>query len=65
MTGRRRPEPAGDDEAAVVRRQKLADALDEAVPQRGGDESPDAWGDRDDVQGDEEWLRGQVPPHHA
>lgn len=55
-----------EDEAQ--RRRRLAAAFGDALPERAGDERPDAWGDNPSSSGGaghDEWLRNQVPPHHA
>ena len=46
------------------RRQRLDEALADALPDGTGDETDEAWGDRPDER-DEAWFRGEVPPHHG
>jgi hypothetical protein len=50
------------------RRRRLAAALDDALPDRTRDEDAESWGDKPTARGgagDEDWLRGEVPPHHG
>jgi len=35
------------------------------LPEQTEDERGDAWGEPDAGRRSEEWLRGQVPPHHG
>jgi hypothetical protein len=45
----------------------LARIFGEVLPDGTVDERPDGWGDGTRGQGgsDDDWLRGQVPPHHG
>lgn len=52
-------------ETAAERRRRLAEVFGDALPEGSGDESPDAWGDRERPVGDDERLRREVPPHHG
>lgn len=50
------------------RRRKLAAAFGETLPERTTDEDAEGWGEEPRGSGEagsEEWLRGQVPPHHG
>ncbi|QZY29581.1 hypothetical protein [Nocardioides coralli] len=50
------------DETAAQRRARLAAVFGEVLPETTSDErDTDASGERDT----DEWLRGQVPPHHG
>lgn len=53
-----------EDERAAARRRRLAAAFGEVLPERTGDERGEGWGERPGESGDE-WLRGEVPPHHG
>lgn len=63
------PEQPNDEEreAARRRRRRLEQVFGDALPEGTRDESPEGWGDGDagDATGHDEWLRGQVPPHHG
>jgi len=41
--------------------------FEDALPDGTQDERAEGWGERDDGggAGDDEWLRGEVPPHHG
>ncbi len=60
------PERPADEEreAERRRRRRLAEVFGETLPDGTSDERPEAWGDREGG-GTDEWLRGQVPPHHG
>lgn len=58
----KRPEP--EDERAAARRRRLAAAFGEVLPEGTSDERGEGWGERTGESGDE-WLRGEVPPHHG
>ncbi|NUR09934.1 MAG: hypothetical protein HOQ22_14955 [Nocardioidaceae bacterium] len=45
------------------RRRRRAKVFGDVLPDETRDERGDAWGERRD-RGDD-WLRGQVPPHHG
>lgn len=53
-------------EKEAERRRRIAAAFDDSLPEQTRDESVEVWGERP-TKGDEgdEWLRGQVPPHHG
>lgn len=64
------PEPDGEGVAAPVeteraRKRRLADAFGDPLPEGTRDDSPEGWGEGDTSARDDEWLRGQVPPHHG
>ena len=62
------PEPSGPangQNARAKRRRKLVEDLEDALPDGTRDERSDAWGERGDTGQDDEWLRGEVPPHHG
>jgi hypothetical protein len=56
-----------EQEREAERRRRLADAFGDALPERTRDEEPEGWAERPSTggAGDDEWLRGQVPPHHG
>lgn len=58
-------EPTRAAEQDAVRRRRRARIFGEALPDGTRDERGDQWGEREDRDGSEEWLRGQVPPHHG
>lgn len=68
------PEPGRDDPEEVrdptraeqehKRARRRTRVFGEVLPEGTSDESVD-WGERDRGGGSEEWLRGQVPPHHG
>lgn len=70
MTGKepRRPD-AGDERhpdrrtSDAERRRRRAKVFGQVLPEGTGDERPEGWGERE--QSSDEWLRGQVPPHHG
>ncbi len=45
------------------RRRKLAEVFGDVLPEGTADDRSDGWGERDG--GNEDWLRGEVPPHHG
>jgi hypothetical protein len=64
----RRGEP--DEPLAVEeRRRRRARVFGDVLPDSTGDERGDGWGDPEPGSNGrdpgEEWLRGQVPPHHG
>jgi hypothetical protein len=66
--GAERPEKGGEpgrpaDREAVERRRRRARVFGEVLPDRTSDERGDAWGEKESSS--DEWLRGQVPPHHG
>lgn len=55
-------------EQEVARQRRLAAAFGEPLPRQTRDECPDSWGETASSRGgagDDDWLRSQVPPHHA
>ncbi len=57
-------EPAEDRRGTEVeRRRRRALVFGEVLPEGTRDERGEGWGDTD--RGSDEWLRGQVPPHHG
>ncbi|MDN5853376.1 MAG: hypothetical protein L0K86_11130 [Actinomycetia bacterium] len=56
--------PDVDDHERRRRKKRADDALGSLLPESASDESPGAWGDRDDASRDDELLR-DVPPHHG
>ncbi len=56
---------AADDRrrAETERRRRRAKVFGEVLPEGTTDERPDGWGEREPSSDD--WLRGQVPPHHG
>jgi hypothetical protein len=63
--GQSSPEPVEDEQRReeAQRRHRRAQVFGEVLPDGTRDERGDAWGDRDSPS--DEWLRGQVPPHHG
>lgn len=68
--GADKPQGAADTDEAETRARKEAErrkrrarVFGEVLPEGTGDEKGTGWGDRD--RSSEEWLRGQVPPHHG
>jgi hypothetical protein len=59
------PDPAKDERRReeAERRRLRAKVFGEVLPEGTRDERGDAWGDRESSS--DEWLRGQVPPHHG
>lgn len=47
----------------AARRRRRAQVFGDVLPDRTGDERGDGWGDRE--SGSDDWLRGEVPPHHG
>jgi hypothetical protein len=58
-------DPAEDEQRRedAERRRRRAQVFGEVLPEGTRDERGDGWGDRDSSS--DEWLRGQVPPHHG
>ncbi len=50
---------------AVQRRRRRAEVFGDVLPEQTEDERGDSWGEPDPGRRSEEWLRGQVPPHHG
>jgi len=50
---------------AASRRRRRAEVFGDVLPEQTEDERGDAWGEPDAGRRSEEWLRGQVPPHHG
>lgn len=65
MSGSQRPGAADSKSADTKRKRELARDFEDALPDGTRDERPDAWGDREGSGHDDEWLRGEVPPHHG
>lgn len=65
------PPPDGEDRdlrspaEETERRRRLARVFGEVLPDDTGDERAGAWGEPERGTGADEWLRGQVPPHHG
>lgn len=61
--GEQRRTPAQEAEL----RRRLESVFGDVLPEGASDERPDAWGDGSRNQGgsEDDWLRGQVPPHHG
>ncbi len=68
----RDPEPQGPADESAGRRAREAErrrrrararVFGEVLPEGTRDDRADGWGERD--QGSDEWLRGEVPPHHG
>jgi hypothetical protein len=60
------PESEHDDAGPLTdaeRRRRRARVFGEVLPEGTSDDRGDGWGDRDRPA--DEWLRGQVPPHHG
>jgi hypothetical protein len=53
----------GDARAEAARRRRLAEAFGDVLPETTSDERDPGESMRDDDT--DEWLRGQVPPHHG
>ena len=47
------------------RRRRRAAVFGEVLPESTSDERADGWSERDGSGDSDEWLRGQVPPHHG
>ena len=47
----------------AARRRRRAQVFGDVLPDGTRDERGDGWGDRE--SGSDEWLRGEVPPHHG
>ncbi len=65
MSGPEQSSTADGKNARAERKRKLVEDLEDALPEGTRDERPDSWGERDDSGHDDEWLRGEVPPHHG
>ena len=74
MTGpENRPDPSRREESEAVaepteaeRRRRRARVFGDVLPEGTSDERGDGWSERDaGREGNDEWLRGQVPPHHG
>jgi hypothetical protein len=60
------PESEHDDTGPLTdaeRRRRRARVFGEVLPEGTSDDRGGGWGDRDRPA--DEWLRGQVPPHHG
>lgn len=58
--------PPADSAAAAARRRRLAKALEGALPDGTKDETALGWSEGTDPGTiDDDWLRGEVPPHHG
>lgn len=61
----RRSRPAAELTEAE-RRRRRAQVFGDVLPEGTSDERGDGWSERDaGREGSDEWLRGQVPPHHG
>lgn len=59
-------ESRGERLREAERQRRIAAAFGEPLQEGTRDESPESWGERSATSdGDDEWLRGQVPPHHG
>ena len=59
-----RGEPADERRTTEAERhRRRARVFGQVLPEGTRDERAEGWGDRD--QSSDEWLRGQVPPHHG
>lgn len=74
MTGpENRPDPSHREEPETAaepteaeRRRRRAQVFGDVLPEGTSDERGDGWSERDaGREGSDEWLRGQVPPHHG
>lgn len=64
MTGPRDEDGGpGDPRAEAARRRRLAEAFGDVLPETTSDERDPGESVRDDDT--DEWLLGQVPPHHG
>jgi hypothetical protein len=59
------PGPSPEEDAAARRRKKAADVFGDVLPESTRDDRGDSWGERGGGDGDDDWLRRQVPPHHG
>lgn len=60
------PEPEPEDAVtAAERRRRRAEVFGDVLPDSTSDERGDGWGEREPVEGSDEWFRRQVPPHHG
>lgn len=62
--GEKPEDPSRDAAARAERLRRLAEAMEAALPEGTRDENPEGWGEKQDGDADD-WLRGQVPPHHG
>jgi hypothetical protein len=61
-------QPAAEPEDALTaaeRRRRRAQVFGDVLPETTRDERGDGWSEREPVEGSDEWLRRQVPPHHG
>lgn len=59
------PEPPPEEDSAARRRKKAAEVFGDVLPESTRDDRSDSWGERRGGDGDDDWLRSQVPPHHG
>ena len=62
--------PGGPGESEAARRRRRALVFGEVLPEATRDDQVDAWADgsgerQRTAEDSDEWLRGQVPPHHG
>ena len=61
MSEQQEPTPSG-----AERKRRLEKVFGDVLPDQTSDDRSDRDGsDRDGVGRDDEWLRGEVPPHHG
>ena len=65
-TGEKLPDRLGEKEAGAERRRRRARVFGDVLPESTRDDQVDGWSEREPGPGgSDEWLRGQVPPHHG
>ncbi len=67
MTGEHmtREDATGTGESAWERRRRLAEVFGDTLPETTSDERDDQGATRSGEDGQDRWLREQVPPHHG
>lgn len=61
----RPPEESGAQESRAERRRRLDRIFGDGLPEQTTDDTDEPRRRAEDESAAEEWLRGQVPPHHG
>lgn len=60
-----RAEKGKVDRSEAERRRRRAQIFGDVLPETTGDDRADAWEGDSGREGNDDWLRRQVPPHHG
>jgi len=60
------PGDPAETESEAARRRRRARVFGDVLPEATRDDQVDGWGEgQRGPEGSDEWLRGEVPPHHG